>query len=99
MRLSDFEEKVMEKTKDFVRFRILSFRIWHGHVKSCLGKIEGKFVVIWDGDGKCWMHNLTLEEHSLDDDAFVERFDFADTSSWMRCRCYDIAAYRTGGNQ
>jgi hypothetical protein len=88
MRLKDFEEKVMDLK--IIGLRILSFRIFHSHVKRCLARETGGDVWIWDKDGNCYTHHLSLNEVLMDDNDFVERFDYASVKGWTRREKYDI---------
>lgn len=95
MLLKNFEEMVMalKEKKKIEGLRILSFRVWHNHVRRCLCKVEGRAALVWNEDGKCHSHLLRLEEQKLDDDEFVERFNYAqvnETNGWRRQPGFDF---------
>ena len=72
--------------------RILSFRIYHNHVRSCLARAGflKRWLLIWDGEGQCYEHMLPMEEKDLDDDEVTERFNYASVSGWRRVPDHDI---------
>ena len=88
MRLKDFEEKVMGLKIEGLK--ILSFRIYHNHVRSCLARVYQRQLLIWDEEGLCYEHMLPMEEKDLDDDEVTERFNYASVSGWRRVPDHDI---------
>jgi hypothetical protein len=88
MRLKDFEEKVMDLK--IIGLRILSFRIYHNHVRSCLARVYQRQLLIWDDEGQCYEHMLPMEEKDLDDDEVTERFNYTSVGCWCRVLDYDI---------
>ena len=89
MRLKELEEKVMGLK--IVGLRIVSFRIWHGHVKRCLARGICDGAWIWDENGHCYNRWISVEEEAMDNDTFVERFNYASVKDWTRKQKYDIS--------
>ena len=66
--------------------QILSMRMRHNHVTRCLA-VKEKSVYIWYGDGQCYKANLI---RAMDNDAIVEKYNYASTANWERKSEYDI---------
>ena len=84
MRVKDFEEKVMDLKVEGLQ--ILSMRLRHNHVTRCLA-VKDRTVYIWNEEGQCKTEILLK---AMDNDAIVEKYNYASTANWERKSEYDI---------